>query len=152
MGAVTYPDPKVSEFLANRFIPLRIMFNHQPLASQFSVKWTPTLVTLDSDGVEHHRTVGFMGPDELVPSLMLGAAKTYFDLEKFAQAITELEALIRDHPQSPSTPEAVFYLGVARYKHTNDPIPLREAYNRLTAEFPDNEWTKRAYPYRLIGA
>jgi hypothetical protein len=152
MGAVTYPDMKVAEFLVDRVIPLQIPFNHQTLAAQFSVKWTPTLLTLDDDGIEHHRTVGFLGPDEFIPSLQLGMAKTYFDRERFDEAIKELETLIGDHPRSVSAPEAHFYLGVARYKHSHDPTPLRDAYDRLSAEFPDNEWTKRAYPYRLIGS
>ena len=47
-------------------------------------------------------------------------------------------------------PEAIFLQGVARYKKSGDPKPLKEAYETLTADFPDNEWTKRAYPYRLL--
>ena len=40
--------------------------------------------------------------------------------------------------------------GVSGYKSSHDPKKLKEAYERLQAEYPESEWTKRAYPYRLI--
>jgi thiol-disulfide isomerase/thioredoxin len=152
MGALTYPDPAVTQFLADQVVPLQIMFDHQTLASKFAVKWTPTLVVTDAKGVEHHRTVGFLGPEEFVPSMMLGIGKAHFDLEQFPEAVSFLESLMSRFPGSASTPEAIFYLGVARFKHTNNPAPLKEAYDRLSRDFPDAEWTKRAYPYRLLGS
>ena len=32
----------------------------------------------------------------------------------------------------------------------DDPKKLKEAYEKLQEEYPNSEWTKRAYPYRLI--
>jgi len=75
MGAVTYPKENVVEFIQKNFIPVQVLFNTQPLASDFQIKWTPSILTLDSDGKEHHRTVGFLSPEELIPSLQLGIAK-----------------------------------------------------------------------------
>jgi len=150
MDAVTYPDEKVASFILEQLIPLRIPHNAEPFAGDFNIKWTPTLITLDAQGSEHHRTVGFLGPDELVPSLLLGIGKTLFELERFQDAIDVLDKLIEAHPKSDSTPEAIFLRGVATYKNTHDPKPLRAAYDKLTAQFPNSEWTKRAYPYRLI--
>jgi tetratricopeptide (TPR) repeat protein len=150
MDAVTYPDAQVREFIQKNLIPLRVAYNAQPLATDFNVKWTPTLITLDTDGKEHYRTVGFLAPQELIPSLMLGMGKTYFDLGHFSGALASLEKLLADFPKSDSAPEAMYIRGVSRYKNTNDPKPLREAYEQLQAKYPASEWTKRAYPYRLI--
>lgn len=150
MDAVTYPDPGVQAYFKDNAIPVRVPFNHETLAKKFGVKWTPTLITLDPEGVEHHRTVGFLGPDELVPSLMLGRAKVDFDLDNFQGAIKTLEALLKNHPKSSSTPEAIYLYGVSRYKNTHDAKPLKEAYERLKAEYSDSEWTKRAHPYSLL--
>jgi hypothetical protein len=150
MDAVTYPDEKVSDFIQTKVIPLRVSFDAQPLATDFKVKWTPTLVTLDSDGSEHHRTVGFLGPEELIPSILLGVGKSCFDTGKFDEAVASLDTILQGYARSASAPEAVFLKGVSLYKGTHNPRPLRDAYDRLQAEYPDNEWTKRAYPYRLI--
>ena len=37
-----------------------------------------------------------------------------------------------------------------RFKNTGNPAPLKEAYETLSSQYPDSEWTKRAYPYRLL--
>jgi len=58
--------------------------------------------------------------------------------------------LLEAYPKSDSAPEAIFLRGVSLYKSTEDPKPLRASYDKLSAEYPENEWTKRAYPYRLI--
>jgi len=150
MGAVTYPDTKVIGFISENMIPLQVLFDAQPLSTDFNIKWTPTLITLDSEGKEHHRTVGFLSPDELIPSLLLGIGKSYFETDRFEEAIESLERLLREHPNSDAAPEAIYLRGVCRYKSTNDPKPLKEAYEQLKAEYPASEWTKRAYPYRLL--
>lgn len=150
MDAVTYPDEKVVEFIQKSLIPLRVAFNAQPLATQFSLKWTPTLITLDPDGKEHQRTVGFLPPEELIPSLLLGIAKSYFDRERFGEALSTLDKIATDYSQSDSTPEAIYLRGVCGYKSTHNPKPLKEAYEHLQAKYPSSEWTKRAYPYRLL--
>jgi thioredoxin-related protein len=79
MNAVTYSDENVIDFVQNNLIPLRIAFDTQPLASEFNLKWTPTIIILDSQGKEHQRTVGFLPPEEFIPSLLLGIAKSYFE-------------------------------------------------------------------------
>jgi TolA-binding protein len=150
MDAVTYPQSKVIKFIEDETVPLRIPFDHKPLAEEFGIKWTPALITLDKDGKEHHRTVGFMEADELIASLILGIAKAHFDREEYDKAITRLQQLLEERPRSSATPEGIFYLGVSRYKGSGNPKPLREAYDKLATEYPESEWTKRAYPYRLI--
>jgi hypothetical protein len=150
MGAVTFPDAKVIAFIRQNLIPIRLPHDHKPLAEQFQVKWTPALVTLDTEGKEHHRTVGFLSPEELIPSLLLGKAKIDFDHEDFAKALVSLEALLKDYPKSGAAPEAIFLRGVCGYKSTHTPKPLKEAYEKLAKDYPDSEWTKRAYPYRLL--
>ncbi|MBN1105826.1 MAG: tetratricopeptide repeat protein [Deltaproteobacteria bacterium] len=150
MGAVTFPEPKVVDFLTENVVAVRLPHDHRPLAEQFQVKWTPTLVTLDSEGKEHHRTVGFLPPEELVPSLLLGRGKIHFDHEEFEEALRSLDAILKEYPKSDAAPEAIFLRGVSLYKSTQDPKPLKQAYEKLQAEYPESEWTKRALPYRLI--
>jgi hypothetical protein len=150
MDAVTYPQGKVIEFVQKHFIPLRVAFDAQPLATDFQVKWTPTLIVLDAKGKEHHRSVGFLAPEELIPALMLGNAKTHFDQDQINEALAILEKLLADYPKSDSTPEAIYLRGVCRYKSTHKAQPLKEAYEQLQAAYPSSEWAKRASPYRLL--
>jgi hypothetical protein len=150
MDAVTYPDARVTDFIEKKLIPLQVPYNHQPLSIDFNVKWTPTLVTLDAEGKEHHRTVGFLAPEELIPSLILGMAKIHFDREQFDPALANLEALLTGYPKSDAAPESIYLRGVTRYKSTHEAKPLKDAYELLQAQYPGSEWTKRASPYRLL--
>jgi len=79
MDAVSYPNPKVIEFVENNLIAVKVLIDSQPLPKKFRVQWTPTLVLLDAEGEEHNRTVGFLPPEELLPSLLLGIGKSHFD-------------------------------------------------------------------------
>src|SRR6266581_898523 len=106
MGAVTYPNAKVSEFISQKMVPLQVQADAKPLATDFKVTWTPTLVVLDYYGKEHHRSVGFLPPEELIPMLLLGMGKIDFDAEQFNAAIVHLDELLVDYPQSASAPEA----------------------------------------------
>ncbi len=149
MDAVTYPDARVAEFIEQNLVPVRVRFD-DPLAEEFGLSWTPTLVTLDPQGKEHQRTVGFLAPEELIPSLMLGIAKSHFECEEFDDALSMLDTLIASYPGSAAAPEAVFLRGVAGYKKTHSAQPLKAAYEKLHARYPQSEWAKRAAPYRLL--
>lgn len=150
MAAVTYPNEKVVNFINAKMIPVQVRFDAQPISTDFNVKWTPTVITLDSTGKEHHRTVGFLAPEEFIPSLLLGIAKVHFDADKFGDALTTLNTLLSEYPESDASSEAIYLRGVCLYKSTHDAKPLKEAYETLKARDPRGEWTKRAYPYRLL--
>jgi tetratricopeptide (TPR) repeat protein len=150
MDAVSYPHPKVIAFFEKHLAPVRVLNTSQPLPQQFKVQWTPTLVLLDAKGEEHHRTVGFLPPEELIPSLMLGIAKSYFDRGQYSLAANFLEQLLAEYPKSAAAPEATYYLGVTRYKDTNNPGALKQAAEALQANYPESEWAKRASVYQLI--
>jgi tetratricopeptide (TPR) repeat protein len=150
MGAVTYPNAEVVAFVNQNFIPVQVLFDAQPLAGDFNITWTPTMIVLDENGKEHHRAVGFQPPEEFIPFLMVGQGKTYFDLNDFDAAIAQLEKIIKEYPQSAAAPEAVFHLGVSRYKASHNAAPLKEAFEYLKANYPGSEWLKRAQPYSLL--
>ncbi|MDD5244621.1 MAG: hypothetical protein PHU49_11460 [Syntrophorhabdaceae bacterium] len=150
MDAVTYPTESVVQFITESLIPLRIPSDSEPLATEFKIKWTPALIVLDWNGKEHSRTVGFLTPEEFIPSLLLGIAKTYYELDMFPEALANLEKVIQGYRQSAAMPEAIFYRGVCLYKSSHDPKPLKQAYEKLQADYPQSEWTKRALPYRLL--
>jgi tetratricopeptide (TPR) repeat protein len=150
MGAVTYPDDKVIKFVDFNFVPVQINVSNQALVEQFKVNWTPTIILLDAEGNEVHRVVGFLPPEEFIPTFMVAKGKWYFNAGQQPEAQGMFDEALRDYPNSAAAAEAVFFMGVSRYKMTHDAKPLRAAYETLTAKYPGSEWTKRAAPYRLI--
>jgi TolA-binding protein len=101
-------------------------------------------------GKEHHRFVGYVPADDFLSQLGLGKAKVFFNTERFAEAIAQFQTVIEQHPNAGATPEAIFFLGVAGYKHTHDPKALRRACDTLSSKYPQNEWTRRAEAYSEI--
>jgi hypothetical protein len=150
MDAVTYPNTLVADFMEKMLIPLRVPFDHEPLGKDFNVKWTPTLVILDADGREHHRNIGYLSPEELVPELLLGIGKTQFNQGDYRQGMDTFDRILSNHPRSHAAPQAIYFRGVCEYKGTSRPDPLKEAYRRLQAEWPVSEWAIKAAPYRLL--
>lgn len=79
MDGVAYPDFGVIQFITDNLVLLRIPAADRVLGPQFRVKWTPALLILDAERVEHHQTLGFYPPEDLIPSLQLGGGKAHFD-------------------------------------------------------------------------
>lgn len=150
MGAVTYPNEKVVKFVDYNFIPVQIQVSDTALVEQFKVTWTPTIIVLDGDGHEIKRVVGFLPPDDFLATFMVGKGNWHFTAGQYPEAQAMYEEALTTYPNSDAAAEAVFFLGVSRYKATHNPKPLREAYEKLKAKFPQSEWAKRAEPYRLI--
>jgi len=150
MDAGTYPNEAVIDFINQNVVPLQVPSDQQPMASDFKVTWTPALLVLDQEGNEQYRTVGFMSAEELIPSLLLGIGNLHFNGDDFTKAISSYDKILSKFPQSDAAPEAIFQKGVSLYKSTDDPKPLKEAYMMLQDKYPESQWTKRSYPYRLI--
>jgi hypothetical protein len=150
MDAVTYPNADVIELVQEEVVPLRVPSDAKPLADNFNIQWTPTVLILDSDGQEHHRTTGFLAPQEFLPMVLLGVGKLRFDRGDFDEAIGRMERLLSEYPQSDSAPEAVYYRGVSRYKITEKADPLIETYEVLRTQYPSSPWARKAAPYRLL--
>jgi hypothetical protein len=153
MNTGPYSDEKVQKFLEEQFVPLRSpCFWDKPTEpmKRYGVTWTPTFLVLDPDGKEHHRFVGYVPSDDLFAQLGTGIGKLHFDSDRLDDAITQFRTVIDRHPNAGATPEAIFLLGAAGYRHTHDPKALRRAYDTLKAKFPQSEWARRADPYSAI--
>jgi len=150
MNAVAFPDPAVIEFINNNLIPVRIPADDPELGPRYKVKWTPTLLILDAEGVEHYRTLGFYPPEELIPSLLMGIGKVKFNEPDRHAACSCFEKILVDYPASSLAPEAVYLNGVSRYIETRDVANLIGVYDQLAAEYPESPWLTRADPYRLL--
>ena len=149
MGAVTYPNARVISFLNKEVVPLRLD-PHGPRADALFIRWTPSLLTLDKNGAEHRRQVGFLPPEHFLPGLMLGNAKVAFARADFAGALAWLEKILAQHAQSFAAPEAVYMRGICLYRTTKDASNLKKAWQRLGEQYPQSEWAVRSSPYRLV--
>jgi len=146
MGAVTYPNPEVEQYLQQHFIPVQFNVVEQPdVMRRFNTPWTPTLIILDSDGKEHRRSQGYLDPQRFLAEMALARLQAAIDRQDFqlAHSLAD-EARSRTRGDAEREPEALYWSSVAAYKATSDAQNLLQGWNRLLDEFPQSDWAKKA--------
>lgn len=148
-----YPDPRVVDFVQQRFIPVRAHVKEQAaefkrLGERFGAQWTPNILIIDKGGQERHRIEGFLPADDFLAQLALGAAHAAFAAGDFSRAAQAFDEIVRDYGQNDAAPEAQYWAGVSRYKGTGDASALKETAERFTGRYQDTSWAKKASVWR----
>jgi len=144
-----WPDERVSTFVTENFIPARVHVkddaaDFQKYGAQYSAQWTPTVLELDSEGVERHRIEGFLPADDFLAQLILGRARIAFQEQKWDEAAKMFRRVYEELPDTESAPEALYWTGVTRYKETNDATALKETARAFTSRYADTIWAKKS--------
>ncbi|MBW3621821.1 MAG: hypothetical protein KY468_00245 [Armatimonadetes bacterium] len=149
MGRVTYPNPKVEQYLKEHFVPVQFNVADQPeVMDQFHTPWTPTLIVESPDGTEHRRTQGYLDPERFIGEMALARLKKAINERNYEEAhglINETLEAVKGDPTR--EPEAIYWASVATYKAKDE--GLLDGWNRLMDEFPDSEWAKRVEFIRM---
>ncbi len=144
LEAEVYPDDRVATFLADRFVPARLLRSDHPQEERrFNIMWTPTVLILEPDATERHRVLGFLPVEDFIPQLELGLAKAAFGRNDFVGAQSAFQAIVDRYPSAYAAPEAVYWAGVSEYKPDRDRQALKRAAERLRQHYPHSEWTKK---------
>ncbi len=144
-----WPDERVASFVAENFIPARVHVKDDAAAfkqygEKYAAQWTPTILELDSEGVERHRIEGFLPPDDFLAQLMLGRARIAFQEQKWEEAAKMFRRVYEELPETDAAPEALYWTGVTRYKDTNDGTALKETARAFSTRYADSSWAKKA--------
>jgi TolA-binding protein len=86
--------------------------------------------------------------DDFLAHLKLGLAKTSLQRGAFDEAERRFREVVAEHPQSEPAPEAVYWVGVSRYKGKNDARALAEIAQVFTTRYADSPWAKKASVWR----
>ena len=144
-----WPNERVARFVTDNFLAARVHPRQNPDAFKlysegYKAPWTPTILLLDSDGVEHHRIEGFLPNDDFLAQLMLGRARIDFEQGKFPEAEKRFREIVEKFPNTDAGPEALYWAGVSRYKATHDSAPLKETAQAFRTRYQDSSWAKKA--------
>ena len=148
-----YPDPRVTRFVNQNFRPVRIHVRENAEAwkrvgGELGVQWTPTVLILDSSGVERHRIEGFLPAEDFLAQLSLGLAKSAFGRNDFAEAERRFKQVVDTYPDTETAAEALYWTGVSRYKGSNDASALSETARAFSERYQDSSWAKKASVWR----
>ncbi len=125
-------------------MPLEAHIKEHPVYfHRFDSVWTPTVLILDSNGVERFRLEGYLPKDEFRAWLELGLARVAFMSKNFAEAERRYAEVLEKYPESQSAPEALYWKGVSHYKATNDHTILGELPGLFQEKYPDSVWAQK---------
>lgn len=144
-----WPDARVVRFVSQNFLPARVHVKDDAMAfkrygERYNAQWTPTILALDSGGVERYRIEGFLPADDFLAQLMLGRAHMSFKDGKWAEAEKGFREIVKTLPDTDAAPEALYWAGVAPYKATGDAALLKETARAFTRQYQDSTWAKKA--------
>jgi thioredoxin-related protein len=140
-----YANDKVTSFINDNFVPVKVHIREQPEAfDRFGVLWTPTVVALDYAARERRRFTGYLPPGEFLAELELALADDAFARNRYAEAGSRYREVARRFPQSELAPEALYWAAVARYKETNDATALVDAAREFRQMYPASIWAQKA--------
>ena len=145
----TYPNPEIISFINEQFIPLKLLPEGE-ISDGFFIRWTPVFLFLDPKGNEHHRIVGFLPPEQFLPAMMLGLAKTKWSISDWSGAEPWFDRIVTKHPQSHAAPESIYLRAICRYRLDEDTSHLKMATQKIIEQYPTTEWALRCLPYRLL--
>lgn len=148
MVAFTYADPGVQELLVATFVCLK--YNTKTpnegflrLNGSFAHVWHPDIVVADARLKEARRIIGFLPPVELVAQLRVGLALLHLYHAEFGAALAELSAVTAG-AETGVRAEALYWAGVAAYRHGGGLPALRTKWEELVARHPRSDWALRA--------
>ena len=98
---------------------------------------------MDPEGRERYRFVGWMPAAEFEAQLMMGLAKTAFSHKQWPEAGRWFGQIVEQFSEAEVAPEALYWIGVCRYKAANDHHALAETARQLTQQYPQSNWARR---------
>lgn len=77
----------------------------------------------------------------------MGLGRVAFMSKKWDESEKLYQEVIEKYPNTGIAPAAVYWLGVSRYKKTNDHHELGNVVTELKQRYPASPWNKRAVPW-----
>ena len=144
-----YSDQQVVDFVEKHFVPVRVHVREQKdefqrLGGRYSAQWTPTILIVDGDGQERYRNEGFLPKDDLLGQLTLGLGHAAFKRSDYAAAERWFRDVDEEYPRTEAAAEAQYWIGVSKYRRTNDASALKETAQAFKERFQDSSWAKKA--------
>jgi hypothetical protein len=117
---------------------------HPAYFHRFDAVWTPTVLVMDSEGVERLRIEGYLPKEEFRAQLEMGLARVAFMHKRWADAERMFAEVLERYPETKVAPEAVYWKGVSHYKRTNDHTVLGQVADDFKQKYQDSVWAQKA--------
>lgn len=139
----------MAAYIAEHFVPLRAHIKQRAvLFHRFDVLWTPTVLFLDSSGVERRRSEGYLPRDEFSAEVHHGEARVQFMRKRWADAERLYSGIVTRFGDTTAAPEAMYWRAVSRYKQTHDHAAFTELVEQFDRRNEKSVWARKAEAWR----
>jgi hypothetical protein len=140
---VTYPQAPVIDAISANAVPVQIdnskSENNVFLHSIHHI-WTPDIRLLDHHGFELYRWDGFLPPPEFVARTLCGFGMAQLRLKRYDRAEALYADVLTRFSTTYAAPEALYYLGVTRYRADPNGDGLLTQWANLRSRYPGSEY------------
>ncbi len=143
MDAVTHSKDGIIQLIHELFVPIRVnSATESELSKLYRVDITPVYIATDSRQKTYHRWVGFARAEDFTSTLRVMRAAADIDRRNYDSAIGQLVAVV-EGARSSSTPDALYLIGLARYKKSGNFQEAVEQWRRLKLSYPNHPLIKK---------
>lgn len=100
-------------------------------------------VFLDGDGIEHHRFLGYLPPDEFSAQVALAYGHEAFGKGRYDEALRRYQGIVERYSQTDAAPESLYWTGVCEFKRTKDEQKIFEKCREVVRRYPTHIWAKK---------
>jgi thioredoxin-related protein len=141
----TYPRSQVAAYINEYFIPVQLnQRRNLDLFKENKVIWTPTITACDASGEEQDRWVGYLPPEEFLPRVKFARARLAMSAQAWSEAVDVLEEIMSLHKNSFIAADALYWLGVVKWKVSKNFDDLSNVWTRVMEEYPNSEAAAKA--------
>ena len=134
----------VANEIGANVVPFRAnVLTERDLSKKHRVPWTPTFLFLDADGLEHHRFIGYLPPDEFSAQIHLAGARAAFNRGQWEDAARRYAHIAEKFPTTDAAPESVYWIGVCDFKRTKNVERIHEQCRETARRYPNHIWGKK---------
>ncbi|HKZ81678.1 MAG TPA: thioredoxin fold domain-containing protein [Pyrinomonadaceae bacterium] len=149
----TYPDNDVASYINNYFVRLQLnRSQNSQLFKENKIIWTPTLTICNPQGAEQYRRVGYLPPEVFLPKVKFAHAWLAIASQEWSQATDLLDEVTSIHSKSLVAPEALYWLGVARWKIGRKFDDLSKPWADLMDRYPGSQAALKASCLALVSS
>lgn len=141
---MTFPEESVADEINANTVPVQLnVLKERDKTKEHRVPWTPTFLFLDSEGVEQHRFIGYLPPDEFKAQLHMAKAKDAFGKGKWQEAYDAYNHIVENFTETDLAPESLYWTGVCEFKLTKDVEKIHAKCREVVERFPGHIWAKK---------
>ena len=139
---MTYPETFVAE-IVNRCVPVQLdnsKAENDVILKRYHHIWTPDIRVLNGDGDQLAEWQGYLPPAEFAARALTAFGQAHLRMRNFDAAEAHYVETLKRFPTAIAAPEALYYLGVARYRRDPESNELLHQWAMLRGRYPESEF------------